>query len=312
MHRDIKPANVLIDRTGNVPVAKLCDFGVSVAAHTKAAATYTMAQGTPAFMAPEMIGLEDFGSGDNSDPSGFWGSGSGDMSDMTGQLAKDLVLSSGSPSPVSGARSPASPESGGAARLSEGSSSTNSNRDSLEQRESIKESSPSPRNSDSPQTFRLSAGSAGSACSDDINPPSDGTAQYSNKVDVYSYAILIWSMWMGQRPFNAVRAGTQIQFMRMICKGARPPTHENVFPSVLRELLLLAWHADAERRPTMKEVCDRLRSEEFCAAMDAQQKRLEEEQDGANLVSGALVGEARARARGSGQVNVQQCMIECE
>ena len=48
MHRDIKPANVLIDRTGNVPVAKLCDFGVSVAAHTKAAATYTMAQGTPA------------------------------------------------------------------------------------------------------------------------------------------------------------------------------------------------------------------------------------------------------------------------
>ena len=107
-------------------------------------------------------------------------------------------------------------------------------------------------------------------------------------------------MWMGQRPFNAVRAGTQIQFMRMICRGARPPTSEDLFPSVLRELLVLAWHADAEERPSMKELCDSLRSEEFCSAMGAQQDQLEGQQNEAGLVNGTLVGEVQARASRQG------------
>ncbi len=96
----------------------------------------------------------------------------------------------------------------------------------------------------------------------------DGTAHYSNKVDVYSFGVLLWSMWSGQRPFGHMR-GNQIQFMRQICRGARPPMGASLFPKPLQELLTLAWHPDSTRRPTMADMAAKLGAPEFRAGLAA-------------------------------------------
>ncbi|TPW11940.1 MAG: serine/threonine protein kinase, partial [bacterium] len=52
VHRDLKPANVLIGKDGSV---KLSDFGLAKVRDALAQATQEIAQGTPAYMAPERI-----------------------------------------------------------------------------------------------------------------------------------------------------------------------------------------------------------------------------------------------------------------
>ncbi|MDZ4804822.1 MAG: tetratricopeptide repeat protein [Candidatus Eisenbacteria bacterium] len=52
VHRDLKPANVLLGKDGSV---KLSDFGLAKVRDALAQATQEIAQGTPAYMAPERI-----------------------------------------------------------------------------------------------------------------------------------------------------------------------------------------------------------------------------------------------------------------
>ena len=52
IHRDLKPSNILISKNGTL---KLCDFGISRICNS---ATMTKEIGSPAYMAPEIIGIE--------------------------------------------------------------------------------------------------------------------------------------------------------------------------------------------------------------------------------------------------------------
>jgi class 3 adenylate cyclase len=54
VHRDLKPANIILDRSGSV---KIMDFGIARVVRDDSQMTGTIA-GTPAYMAPEQVGLQ--------------------------------------------------------------------------------------------------------------------------------------------------------------------------------------------------------------------------------------------------------------
>ena len=53
LHRDIKPDNILIEKQGEATIAKICDFGFAVS--TKDNAEFDHLQGTPEYLAPELL-----------------------------------------------------------------------------------------------------------------------------------------------------------------------------------------------------------------------------------------------------------------
>ena len=53
IHRDLKPDNILLSENFDI---KLCDFGLSKRIENRVTANMTLAVGTPAYMAPELLG----------------------------------------------------------------------------------------------------------------------------------------------------------------------------------------------------------------------------------------------------------------
>lgn len=77
------------------------------------------------------------------------------------------------------------------------------------------------------------------------------SANYTNKVDVYAYAILLWEVLTQQTPFKGMSA---IQIMTGICtKRERPAIPPNT-PSSLRKLIQACWHQNPESRPSFEKV----------------------------------------------------------
>lgn len=81
-------------------------------------------------------------------------------------------------------------------------------------------------------------------------------ANYNNKVDVYSFGILIWEVVTGQTPFAGLN-GVQIAFA--VTKNKQRP----IFPSDYQEKKLIklatkCWHQDPNKRPTFAYVSKKL------------------------------------------------------
>lgn len=73
----------------------------------------------------------------------------------------------------------------------------------------------------------------------------EGT-DYTNKVDVYSYAMLLWEMLVEDTPFKGKSAG---QIMTAVCKNKERPTIPKNTPNALRVLIQQCWHQNPEDRP---------------------------------------------------------------
>ena len=80
---------------------------------------------------------------------------------------------------------------------------------------------------------------------------------YTNKSEVYSFAMISYQILTGQVPFQGEDFGEKIK--TKIISGTRPdfPKHmDKKFQSLLQKW----WHKDQNRRPTFSEICEELRN----------------------------------------------------
>lgn len=79
---------------------------------------------------------------------------------------------------------------------------------------------------------------------------------YNEKVDVYSFSIVLWELCSLRKPF----AGMSVEdhYRQVAEQGHRPPLDPR-WPPALRNLLEKSWHTNPDARPSMVEVRDTLR-----------------------------------------------------
>jgi len=70
---------------------------------------------------------------------------------------------------------------------------------------------------------------------------------YNEKVDIYSFGIILWQMVTGETPFDGMSKATYIE--RVVMGGLRPSIPREV-PKDLATLMQQCWDEDPKRRPS--------------------------------------------------------------
>ncbi|KAG1326834.1 putative Serine/threonine-protein kinase STY13, partial [Cocos nucifera] len=83
---------------------------------------------------------------------------------------------------------------------------------------------------------------------------------YNQKVDVYSFGIVLWELITGMLPFQNMTA-VQAAFA-VVNKGVRPIIPQDCLPA-LAEIMTRCWDANPDVRPTFAEVVRMLESAEM-------------------------------------------------
>ena len=78
---------------------------------------------------------------------------------------------------------------------------------------------------------------------------------YTEKVDVFSFAIVIWAIARNEEPFAGFDVLAHRQ--RVAINGERPAM-KNSWPLEFKNLLSDCWHNDSTRRPDFVQIYDRL------------------------------------------------------
>ena len=88
---------------------------------------------------------------------------------------------------------------------------------------------------------------------------------YCAKVDIYSFGLIMWEMWFGQKVFSELRSLSRRVFFRRIIENYRPQTPRgdvrgrlipNPPPAQWNKLMAYCWHTDPSLRPTATECKD--------------------------------------------------------
>jgi len=75
---------------------------------------------------------------------------------------------------------------------------------------------------------------------------------YNERVDQYSFALVVWQMATGQTPFKGFTKDQLLQ--EVVAEGRRPPLDSKQISPDLAKLLARCWHASPSRRPAFSEV----------------------------------------------------------
>jgi serine/threonine protein kinase len=78
---------------------------------------------------------------------------------------------------------------------------------------------------------------------------------YTEKVDVYSFGIVIWTVARNKPPYADFNSETHHQ--RVVLDGVRPKL-EKSWPADFCNLLELCWHKDFTKRPSFEFICTQL------------------------------------------------------
>lgn len=75
---------------------------------------------------------------------------------------------------------------------------------------------------------------------------------YSNKVDVYSFAIILWEMETEQIPFRGFNTTELKEMLRKEERPSMPPRA----PQQLKNLIQMCWQQNPEKRPTFQKILE--------------------------------------------------------
>ena len=78
-----------------------------------------------------------------------------------------------------------------------------------------------------------------------------GTAQYSLKVDVYSFGIVLWELWERRSPFDHLKS--RFDIVDAVKSGVRPRMSDTC-PPAFKALIERCWDGDPERRPNFRKI----------------------------------------------------------
>ena len=82
-------------------------------------------------------------------------------------------------------------------------------------------------------------------------------ADYSNKVDVYAYGVMIYELLTGQLAFEELQS--MIQLIQAVCSGTRPSFKDVNLPENFQNLIKRCWDNNPDLRPTFREIQHELR-----------------------------------------------------
>ncbi|CAL1533149.1 unnamed protein product [Lymnaea stagnalis] len=89
-------------------------------------------------------------------------------------------------------------------------------------------------------------------------------AKYDTKVDIYSLALIVWSLWYGTELVHFIERDISGSFDDAVKDGWRPSlTMAQPPPDSWRELIQKCWHRDPKERPSAWQVAIVLRSNPF-------------------------------------------------
>eukprot|EP01122_Echinamoeba_exundans_P016971 TRINITY_DN8780_c0_g1_i1.p1 TRINITY_DN8780_c0_g1~~TRINITY_DN8780_c0_g1_i1.p1 ORF type:complete len:603 (+),score=88.11 TRINITY_DN8780_c0_g1_i1:336-2144(+) len=89
----------------------------------------------------------------------------------------------------------------------------------------------------------------------------DDSRAYTEKVDVYSFGILLWELFSCRVPFSE-SAANPVTLAMKIMGGARPDISAvQGYSAKLRDLIVSCWNADAKLRPSMDSIVELLKAE---------------------------------------------------
>ncbi|OHT01385.1 TKL family protein kinase [Tritrichomonas foetus] len=85
------------------------------------------------------------------------------------------------------------------------------------------------------------------------------TPTYDEKVDVYSFAIILWELLTGKVPYDDM--STANIAIHVVEQGLRPQLPDNT-PIAIRDLITKCWNSDPNKRPSMSSVLGELMNPE--------------------------------------------------
>jgi serine/threonine protein kinase len=75
--------------------------------------------------------------------------------------------------------------------------------------------------------------------------------RYSEKADIYSFAILIWELVAKAVPYVGQNS---LMVARAVAYKSLRPVIPHTCPDLFRDLMTTCWQDDAEKRPSFKEI----------------------------------------------------------
>lgn len=84
--------------------------------------------------------------------------------------------------------------------------------------------------------------------------------QYTDRIDIYAFGLILWFMCSGRQPFVELCGGNPELVLKAYLRGEepRPPLHSSVGSATLRELMKDAWHVSPAKRPSGCECAQRI------------------------------------------------------